>query len=210
MSILFHLYPLFLNTVKEFHTTVKHITLLLKGNCDTSPPRLSHLIWCMLYIAGFIINIPTALLFQVIDSMQACLYTSHMRFPALHKIYAEYNIVVNVVFPTMLMLFAYIRMGLTLYRSEFSSKDKQQAQMNLFQTCVIMMLMFTLSGSNICIAILLFVVGVYQDLSGDHYTISIVLMVLNQCINPYIYSIRYREFQHQMKHLFCSKSKQLE
>ena len=162
------------------------------------------------HIVGFIIDIPAAYLVQVIDDLNVCIYTSHIRYPILHTMFAPYSIVLNVLLPTTVMIFAYIRMGLSLYRSEFFSKTKQQAQINLFQTCVIMMLMFTLSGSNICIAIMLFAVGVYKDLSGNHYTISVILMVFNQCINPYIYCIRYKEFQLQMKKLFSSKIKHQE
>ena len=113
--------------------------------------------------------------------------------------------VFSVILPTVVMAFAYIRMGLTLYRSEFASKAKDQAQINLFQTCVIMMVMFTLSGTNICIAVMLFAVGFYKDLNGSHYTISVILAVFNQCINPYIYCVRYKEFQIQMKQLFKFK-----
>ena len=159
---------------------------------------------------GFIINLPGAFLVQVIDDIKICLYTSHIRYPVLHKVYAPYSIVLNVLLPTTIMVVAYTRMGLTLYRSEFSSKDKHQAQINLFQTCVIMMVMFTLSGSNICIAIMLFAVGFYKDMSGSHYTISVILMVFNQCINPYIYCLRYKEFQLQLKQMFCSNEKQEE
>ena len=113
--------------------------------------------------------------------------------------------VFSVFLPTVVMAFAYIRMGLTLYRSEFASKSKQQAQINLFQTCVIMMVLFTLSGFNISVAVILFTVGVYKNLNGSHYTISVMLMIFNQCINPYIYCIRYKEFQNQMKKLLKFK-----
>ena len=145
---------------------------------------------------------------QVVNAINACIYTSHIRYPILHTLYAPYTVALNVLFPSAIMCVAYIRMGLTLYRSEFSSKDKHQAQVNLFQTCVLMVVMYTLSGLNVCIAIMLFSVGYYKDAGGYHYTISFIVVVFNQCINPFIYCIRYKEFQHQMKKLFCSNVKQ--
>ena len=152
---------------------------------------------------GFIINIGTALLFQVDDSLHACIYIAHIRFPTLHNMYAPYNIVVNTLLPTVVMGSAYARMGYMLYHSEFASKDKKQAQINMFETCLLMMIMFTLSSLNTCISLLLFTAGYFKDLSSDYYTISIILLVSNHCINPFIYSLRYKEFQHQLKCLVC-------
>ena len=117
--------------------------------------------------------------------------------------------VINTFLPTLIMLVAYIRMGYILYRSEFASKDKRQAQVNMFETCVIMMIMFTLSSLNTCIAMMLFAVGYYQTPSSDYYNISIILLVFNHCINPFIYSLRYKEFQTQFNNLFCRGSKKL-
>ena len=101
------------------------------------------------------------------------------------------------------MVFAYGRMGYTLYSSKFASKEKEKAQMNLFQTCVLMMIMFTLSALNLCISILLFITGYYENLGSTYYTVSMILLVFNQCINPFIYSLRYVEFQDQLKRLVC-------
>ena len=117
--------------------------------------------------------------------------------------------VINTFLPTLIMLVAYIRMGYILYRSEFASKDKRQAQVNMFETCVIMMIMFTLSSLNTCIAMMLFAVGYYKTPSSDYYNISIILLVFNHCINPFIYSLRYKEFQTQFNNLFCRGSKKL-
>ena len=51
--------------------------------------------------------------------------------------YAPYNIVVNTLLPTVVMGSAYARMGYMLYHSEFASKDKKQAQINMFETCLL-------------------------------------------------------------------------
>ena len=156
-------------------------------------------------LTGFIGDLPSAFSVQVFGE-NACLYSNHIRYPILHKIITPYFIVVYVAIPTCVMLFAYIRMGLTLYRSEFSSKDKTQAQTNLFQTCFTMMMMFSLSGLNLCIACLLFAIGYYKSLDGYYYTISILVMVLNQCVNPFVYCIRYKEFQLQLRKVLGLRS----
>ena len=65
------------------------------------------------------------------------------------------------------------------------------------------MVVFTFSGLNLCVPLVLFVIGYYKDLSGYYYLSSVLVMLLNQSVNPYIYCIRYKEFQIQMKMLFC-------
>ena len=158
------------------------------------------------HFPGFIIDLPTPLSVEVIDG-KLCSYTFHIRHPSLHNLMTPYFLIANVLLPTIVMVFCYIRMGISLYRSEFASKAKRHAQINLFQTCVIMMMTFTLSGTNICIYLILFVLGYYKGMSGDYYTISILLMLFNQCINPYIYCIRYKEFQAQLGKLIGYKVK---
>ena len=136
-----------------------------------------------------------------------CVYTAHIRYPVLHKIFSAYFIVVYIGIPTVIVLFAYIRMGLTLSQSEFASKDKSKAQVNLLQTCFVVTLMFSVSGLNLCISLVLFMVGFYDNLGGHYYTISILVMMLNQCLNPFVYCVRYKEFMQQLKHLLGIKGK---
>ena len=155
------------------------------------------------WVMGFIVSIPTGLFFQLVD--QQCVLTVHLRFPFLYEIMTPYFMVVNVFFPATVMIYAYIKMGLSLGQSQFASIKIRQAQVNLFQTCVILMLVFVLTGVNLCTAIFLYYVGVYPDVSNDQYHISVVLVVFNSCVNPYIYCVRYKEFQDQLKYLIFRK-----
>ena len=147
------------------------------------------------------------MLLGIDDSTGYCVYTAHIRHPTVHNMFAIYHMVINTFFPTVVMFIAYSRMGYILYRSEFASKDKKQAQVNMFETCVLMMIMFTLSSLNTCISMMLFAVGYYPTLGSDYYNVSLMLLVLNHGVNPLIYSLRYKEFQAQFKHLFCTNSK---
>ena len=83
----------------------------------------------------------------------------------------------------------------------------KKAEVNLYQTCLILMLLFVICWSNNIIAVGLFLSGVLPDYSGSYYQTSVVLVVLNSCVNPYVYAIRYKEFQDQFKKLLGFGSK---
>ena len=42
--------------------------------------------------------------------------------------------------------------------------------------------------------------------SFHFYRMAMLVVMLNSCLNPYIYSIRYKEYQTQFKTLFCKRS----
>ena len=64
------------------------------------------------------------------------------------------------------------------------------AQMNVIQTCVIVCIffVFTMTFSCVCDALIIF--GIVDDFSSNVWTASVVTVVLNSCINPFIYTIR--------------------
>ena len=83
----------------------------------------------------------------------------------------------------------------------------KKAEVNLYQTCLCLMLLFVICWSNNIIAVGLFLSGVLPDYSGTYYQTSVVFVILNSCVNPYVYAIRYKEFQDQAKKLLGFGSK---
>ena len=123
-----------------------------------------------------------------------------------------YLAITCIIIPTTIMTYAYIKMGLALRKSRaFSSgpdskmsavaEKLKKAEVNLYQTCLCLMLLFVICWSNNIIAVGLFLSGVLPDYSGTYYQTSVVFVILNSCVNPYVYAIRYKEFQDQAKKL---------
>ena len=86
------------------------------------------------------------------------------------------------------------------------SHKSRLAQMNLFETCLIVAVLFFICWVTVQAAIFLYMIDVYPDLSGDHYTSGRLLILFNSCINPYVYTLRYREFKIQLKMLIYGRS----
>jgi len=51
-------------------------------------------------------------------------------------------------------------------------------------------------------------VGYPVDFGGWFYHLTVVLVNINSCINPFIYAIKYREFQHGVRRLMWKHSQQ--
>ena len=49
----------------------------------------------------------------------------------------------------------------------------------------------------------MFNVGYPADFTSDFYHFSVILCYVNCCINPFIYAIKYEQFQQAAKRLFC-------
>ena len=93
---------------------------------------------------------------------------------------------------------------MTSSKSNQSEADKTShasriAQVNLFETCLIVCVLFFVCWVTVQAAILLYMLDIYPDLSGDHYTSGRLLILFNSCVNPYVYSLRYREFKVQLR-----------
>ena len=145
----------------------------------------------------------------------SCLFIEKYNPAIIGDLIPVYIFVVGVAIPSVIMTYAYIRMGLALRKSRMSTSNSEnkiagesnkirQAEVNIYQTCLSLMLIFVLCWSNNCISIGLFILGVLPNLGGTYYQTSVLLIVFNSCLNPYVYVFRYREFKKQLKTLFCS------
>ena len=147
-----------------------------------------------------------------------CLFRASYNPQWLGDALPYYLSVMDIIIPTCIMTYAYVKMGLALRKSRaFSARldgkisavaqKLKKAEMNLYQTCLCLMLLFVVCWSNNVIAVGLFVSGIIPNFSGTYYQTSVVFVILNACVNPYVYAIRYKEFQDQAKKLLGLSSK---
>ena len=132
---------------------------------------------------------------------------------------SAYLCAVAIGIPISVMTVCYGRIILALYRSARSigastnsaTSDKLRlAQMNIFQTCLIMILVFLVCWLTFESAVVLYIFKIYTNLTGTHYTIGSLLTILNSGINPYIYVFRYDDFKKQFRKMLRTQTKEVE
>ena len=143
-----------------------------------------------------------------------CVMAAKMRGNWLWDFYPVYSLVIALLIPGLIMVVCYVRMFLVLRRSlrniraagngchDVQNIDKLRlAQRNIFETCFVIMLFYLVCWITKDSALLLYASNVYSDIGNVHYTIGRLMIVVNSCLNPYIYGIRYNDFKQQLKHL---------
>ena len=87
-------------------------------------------------------------------------------------------------------------------KSTSSSIHKSRlAQINIFQTCLLMATLTAVCWVTNVSALFLFMIDYYPDYSNTHANMGYLLMIVNALLNPYISILRYEAFKKQLKHL---------
>ena len=160
-------------------------------------------IWCF---AVFIQLLP---LITTVIKYNHCLlaYTIH------HTMWIDYfgyqAFIVSLVLPLIIMVFCYTRMFHSLIQSSklASSSTTSSAQRNMLETCLIITLLFVMCWMTNELGLLLTLTRYYENLTNKYYTNGRLLILLNSCLNPYVYVVRYEDFKKQLKVLFYKVTK---
>ena len=142
--------------------------------------------------------------------------------PILREYYTPHCFTVSFLIPITIMIFCYTRMYLALRASvRFSAPSRQSkqldgtsvlhksrlAQLNIFQTCLILATLTTVCWLTNVSALFLFMIGYYSSLSNVHIDVGFLLLLSNAMLNPYVSIMRYHAFKEQMK--VCCRGKYL-
>ena len=166
-----------------------------------------------IWISGFVLVLPDPFLFKVEDGM--CLYTAGTLSRKIILLIYIYYIFNGFIFLGCTMLFLYAHMGIVIWRSQklqkqITSKSTTKndtlgkAQTNIFFTCVVLLVLFMTCWAVNQLNTMLYVGGAIP-FSRTMFDISSLLIVFNSVVNPFIYTIRYEEFQHHLKLLIFGK-----
>lgn len=152
---------------------------------------------------------PDPFLFRMEDSI--CYYeigTWKVRDALL--IYSYY-MCTNFLIPAITMLGLYVKMGVYIWKSRQQQNHMTQtntkqgtlinAQRNIFYTCVILLCLYFSCWLVMELNTMLYISHAIY-FSEPMYHISSNLIVFNSAVNPFIYTIRYKEFQQHVKRLF--------
>ncbi len=128
------------------------------------------------------------------------------------------NITLQFFVPLVLMAVCYILM-MNILRSKASvgignessvTNTSQSKGKNILKTLAVVTLVFVLCWTLNNFYFVLFLVGYVKSLGGPLYHVSVYLVFLNSCLNPVIYSAQYKEFQQQMRKVFCFRNQQID
>ena len=171
-------------------------------------------VWVLTGIGSMYLPITT----MMVDG--ACLFGYRISETWMWDYYPIHSMLFALFVPAAIMIACYTRMIIALHKSSKnirSSKntdskgnkiDKMRmAQLNIFQTSFIIMLFFLLCWLTKDSAVLMFAIGLRPNLSNNHYMVGRLMIVVNSCINPYIYAVRYNDFKNQMRYLLGFKKK---
>ena len=137
--------------------------------------------------------------------------------------YGGHAVAVAIGIPMTVMVVCYTRMILALREStttlhagndviaDVKSNNVHKlrlAQMNIFKTCLLMIGFFLTCWLTKDAALILYIMGVYDDTSNAHWSVGQLLILMNSCFNPYIYFIRYEEFKTQLRRITGSERTQ--
>ena len=87
-------------------------------------------------------------------------------------------------------------------KSTSSSIHKSRlAQINIFQTCLLMATLTAVCWVTNVSALFLFMIDYYPNYSNTHANMGYLLMIVNALLNPYISILRYEAFKKQLKYL---------
>ena len=197
-------------TLERFWATKKP----LQYNTDAVRRRLPG-IFLIAWLLGIGAQLPKMSTSRIVGGR--CVPYVDVHSDTIMSLMAPYYFSLSTAIPAAVMVYCYGSIGITLRKSasfQKSSEEQpqsikmQRAQLNLLQTCVLLMVVFVLCWSVHAVGFILYTVGYFPSLNNDYYRVSLLFVILNSCLNPYIYSVRYQEFQDQLKVLFLCKSNQ--
>ncbi|XP_006813630.1 substance-P receptor-like [Saccoglossus kowalevskii] len=130
------------------------------------------------------------------------------------------NVLVHYFTPLAVMAFAYMRCIMVLMKSsvadvqpsQSSMANKLEHTMQKVRKNVLKMLLLVFVAYAVCwgpnqVMFALFCVGVKIDFLRGYYQFTSILGLLNSAINPFIYALKYKQFQNGIRIVFgCKKA----
>ena len=131
------------------------------------------------------------------------------------------TVFMDLIIPGGIMLACYIHMAIVLGKSlqtfgsakpsadhpnnkPMNSRDAKlhKAQQNILHVGMILVAAFIVCWSYVTIINIFMVTG-KSTYGSNEWNGAVMMLLVNSCINPFIYTMRYQEFQRSAKTLFC-------
>ena len=124
--------------------------------------------------------------------------------------------VVSILLPLLIMGICYsliareLRRSSKLTKSTESSKDSKMrnAEVRIIQSTLILSIIYLFCYTYL--SVVQFGNMFFAVPSYPHYHIAVALVIINSCINPCVYCLRYDDFQTRLKNMFgCARPEKM-
>ena len=148
-----------------------------------------------------------------------CLFYVSFPSPLFKEVFGVVLIFLEFFIPLLILIYCYgriiwiltRRMNSNLNSGSLQAKTFQLAKTNTIKTMFIVALCFVICLSNNQIYYLMYIFGYDIDWNSVYYKFTVLMVFVNCTINPFIYLIKYQDFQKAlMKSLRCFKFKEVE
>ena len=164
----------------------------------------------IIWIIGAVIGLPDAFLFQKRDGY--CVYILSDWSMKNSLLLFSYYVFSSFLIPGATMVVLYILMGITLLKSRESQKQMirtinkkadtiAKARYTIFITCLILLVFYMASWTWNLTFTMLWIGGLISP-PETMFALSTLVIIFNSAVNPFIYIMRYKEFQKHTKILF--------
>ena len=120
-------------------------------------------------------------------------------------------VIIEFLIPLLIMIFCYGRIIWTLTRRLDSNLDKkgtntndtfQMARKNTIKTFLLVAVCFVICWSSNHVFYFMYNLGYDTDFNTTFYKVSLILAFCNCTVNPFIYLLKYRDYQIALKLCF--------
>ena len=160
----------------------------------------------LVWISGFIATLPDQMFYTVKNRI--CYFEVYIWSVRDTLFLYSFYLCVNFLIPGIMMVVLHIKMGISILRSQRQRKqmtlrDIQQdklvdAHKNIFKTCILLVGLYCSCWIVNGIHMMLYLSKVVPY-SAETFHMCAILLVLNSVVNPFIYTIKYDEFQKHFK-----------
>ncbi|XP_077984704.1 neuromedin-U receptor 2-like [Glandiceps talaboti] len=132
------------------------------------------------------------------------------RFVGISNVFAQYLVpllVMSVAYSRCIYILITKKSGADVTTSEDQTRENsmKRASQNVLKMLILVFLAYAICWGPPQITFLVFCFGVKIDFGGLFYNAGVVLGFVNTAINPFIYALKYKQFQKGLKHVFCSR-----
>ena len=153
------------------------------------------------------------LIFQVVADV--CYIYHFWPTPLFKSIWGVCLIIYSFFMPILILIYCYGRIAWVLTRridSKLSSSGPNDTfhvpRTNTIKTLLTVALCFVICWSSSQIYYLMFNIGYKADFNSIYFNIMVIMVFINCIVNPFIYLIKYKDYQEGLRHWLYRRKQQ--
>ena len=159
-------------------------------------------------------KIQFGLLFQVVSGK--CFVYAFWPSDFSSSVFGVFLVVIEFLGPLIILIYCYGRIVWILTRRIDSNLDNTGTQTDKFQLArrntiklfLLISLCFIICWSSVQVYYLMFNLGYHADFNGTFFKFSVIMAFGNCTVNPFIYLIKYQDYQRALRSFFRCQKKQ--